>query len=99
MSPIKYVQEAVSNCTVHVLLNMHKKAENSFMMEYDPELDTSLELDLDTSSCYLTIISTLRWMIKLGRIEIITDVSLLLSHVVPREAMSWPILARDAITD
>ena len=65
---------------------MPKKAENPFKMGYNPELDTSPELDPDAASYYLTIIGILRCMIKLGRIDIITKVSLLLSHVaLPRE--------------
>ena len=51
-----------------------KKAENPFKMGYDPVLNTSPELDSDAASSYL------RWLIKLGRIDIITKVSLLLSH-------------------
>ena len=60
---------------------MPKKAENPFKMGYYPELDTSLELDLDAASYYLTIIGILRWMIELGRMDIVTNVSLLSSHV------------------
>ena len=60
---------------------MPKMAENPFKMGYDPELDTSPELDPDAGSYYLTIIGILRWMIELGRINIITAVSLLSSHV------------------
>ena len=50
-------------------------------MGYDPELYTSPELDPDTASYYLTIIGILRWMVELGRIDRITKVSLLSSHV------------------
>ena len=60
---------------------MPKKTENPFKMGCDPELDTSPELDPYAASYYLTIIGILRWMIKLRRIDIITKVSLLLSHV------------------
>ena len=56
-----------------------KKAENPFKMGYDQELDTSPELEPD--AYYLTVIGILRGMIKLGRIYIITKVSLLSSHV------------------
>ena len=91
MSPIKYVQEAVRNCTVHFSSNysgqfrMPKKADNLFRMSYDPELDISPELDPDAVSCYLSIISILRWMMEWGRIDVITEV-LFLSHVaLPRE--------------
>ena len=49
-------------------------------MGYCPELDTSPKLDPDATSYYLTIISILRWMIKLGRVNIITELSLLSSQ-------------------
>ena len=58
---------------------MPKRAENPFKIGYDPELDTSPELDPDAGSDYLTIISILRWMIELGRIDIKTEVLLLSS--------------------
>ena len=47
MSPAKYVQEAIRNCTVHLLskyggkYRMPKKAKNPFKMGCDPELDTN----------------------------------------------------------
>ena len=59
-------------------------------MGYDPELDTSPELDPNTVLHYLTIISILRWMIELGRIDRVMDVSLLLSHVVLPSACHSP---------
>ena len=92
MSPAKYVHEAVRNCKVHLLIKfggkykMPKKGGNPFKMGYDPELDTSSELDPDAASYYLTIISIMRWMIELGIIDIITKELLLPSHVaLPRE--------------
>ena len=55
-------------------------------MSYDPELDTSPELDSDAVSYYLIIIGIPRWMIELGRVSIITEVSLLSSYIVlPRD--------------
>ena len=64
---------------------MPKKAENPFKMGYDLELDISLEFDPNAASYYLTIIGILRWMVDLGRIDTITKVPLLLSHVaLPR---------------
>ena len=57
-------------------------------MGYDPELDTNPELDPDAASYYLTVINILRWMIKLGRIDIITEVSLLSFQVaLPRRSI------------
>ena len=93
MSPTRYDQKAVRNYIVYLLFNyggkyrMPKKAVNPFKMCYDPELDTSLELDPDTAYYYLTIIGILRWIIEIGRTEIITKVTLLSSHTaLPREA-------------
>ena len=65
LSPVKYVQEAGRNNAVHVAENydgrfrLPKKAENPFMIGYDPELDTSPELNLDAASYYLTAIGIL----------------------------------------
>ena len=79
-SPIKYVHKAVRNCAVHLAASncgrfrLPKKAENLFKMGYDTELDISPEYDPGTASYYLTIFSILRWMIKLKRIDIITEV-------------------------
>ena len=41
------------------------------------------ELELDTMSYFQTIIGILRQMIKLGRIDIMTEVSFLSSNVAP----------------
>ena len=92
ISLTKYIKEAVRIYMVHLLSNygskyrIHKKVENPLKMGYDPELDTSPDLDSDTASYYLTIIGILRWMVELGKIKIMTKVSLLLSHItLPRE--------------
>ena len=60
---------------------MPKKTKNPFKMGYGPELETSPELEPVAASYYLTIMNVLSWIIKLGRINVITKVSLLLSHV------------------
>ena len=39
---------------------MHKKEENPFKMGYDPELNTSPELDPDAATYYPTIIGLIR---------------------------------------
>ena len=63
-----------------------KKAENPFRICYDSELDISQELEIDKVSYLQKSIIILRLMIKFGRIDIITKVSLLSSHVAfPRE--------------
>ena len=92
MSPAKYVQETVRKFAVHLSSNygvkyrMPKKTKNPFEMGYDPGMDTSPELDPDAVSHSLIVIVILRWMIELGRIDIITKLSLLSYHVaLPRE--------------
>ena len=66
MSPIKHVQEAVRICEVHLAANYGSKlrlpmiAKSICMMGYDPELDTSPELDPDVSSYLLSVIGILR---------------------------------------
>ena len=63
-----------------------KRGECPFVMEYDSELDVSPELETDVASYFQSIIGKLRWMTVLGMIDIIINVSLLLSHIVlPRK--------------
>ena len=62
-----------------------RKQKNPFKMGYDQELDISPELEPDAASCFQTAISVLRWMIELGRIDIIMEVSLLSLHVTSPE--------------
>ena len=65
---------------------LSKKAENPFKISYDPELDTSSQLDPDAASYDLAVIGILRWMIEQGRIDITTKVSLLSSQIaLPRD--------------
>ena len=53
---------------------------------YRPEIDISAELGDDKATQYQQMIGILRWSIELGRIDIITEVSLLSSfNVNPRE--------------
>ena len=83
---------AVRNFTVHLASNygdryrLPKKSENPFKIGNDPKLDSSPELEPDSAPYCLTFIGILRWMIKFGRIDKITNVSLLSSHAaLPRE--------------
>ena len=55
-------------------------------MDNDQVLDTSPELEPDTASYFQTVIGIIRWIIKLGEIDLITKVLLLSFHVaLPRE--------------
>jgi hypothetical protein len=57
-----------------------------FVMGYEPELDETPALDPDRALYFQPIIGMMRWMRKIGRIEIATEVSLLSLHLAyPRE--------------
>ena len=91
LSPSKYVQDAVSNVKKYLEAEMpHKKLEakasSPFRRDYRPEMDTSKELNEKEASFYHSQIGILRWIVELGRIDIITEVSLLSSHLaLPRD--------------
>jgi hypothetical protein len=91
MSPSKYIQEAVQNCEKHLDKRyegrkLAKKATNPYKAGYEPELDVSELLEPEDATYYQSQIGVLRWMIELGRVDIITEVSLLASQLAqPRE--------------
>ena len=91
MSPSKYVQEAVKNVEKHLLNEMKgrklpAKYRGLWPSEYRPELDDSKELEPEQASFYQSLIGVLHWMVELGRVDMITEVSMLASHLaLPRE--------------
>ena len=53
---------------------------------YRPELDITPELDAEQASFYQSQIGILRWCVEIGRVDILTEVSMLSSHLaLPRE--------------
>ena len=86
MSPSKYVKEAVRICEVYIAKHWNmgyqllRRAENQFENGYCPELDVSLALKPDEASYYQFLLGVMRWMIKMGHININTKVSLLSSY-------------------
>jgi hypothetical protein len=92
MSPSKYIKEAVSNCKKHLKENydgrytLPTQTADPFLMGYEPELDKTPALDPDGATYYQSIIGIMRWMCKIGRIDIATEVLLLSLHLAyPRE--------------
>jgi hypothetical protein len=91
MSPSKYVQEAVKNVKNYLQEKepgrpWPKKAPTPFSKDYRPEIDISPELGVDDATYYMSQIGILRWMVELGRVDIITEVSMLASQLAcPRE--------------
>ena len=85
------MQDAVSNVKEYVRNNLpgyklNKKATVPFPRDYHPECDISRELSPELGSFYSSQIGILKWMVELGRINIQTEVSVLLSHLaMPRE--------------
>ncbi len=74
MSPLKYIEEAVSNCKKHLKLNydgryvLLTQAANPFFMGYEPELDETPALDPDRASYFQSIIGMMQWMCKIGKL-------------------------------
>jgi hypothetical protein len=63
-----------------------KKASGPFSGGYKPELDESPELDPTRANFYQSQIGILRWCVELGRIDIITEVSMLSAYLcLPQE--------------
>jgi hypothetical protein len=58
-----------------------KKAVTPFRSGYRPELDITPELNPELASYYQSQIGILQWAVELGRIDIITEVSMLSSHL------------------
>jgi hypothetical protein len=91
MSSSKYIQAAVRNIKdylekSHPGQKLATRASGPFPANYIPEIDTSPELGDEDASFYQLQIGVLQWIVELGHIDIITEVSTLSSHVVmPRQ--------------
>jgi hypothetical protein len=92
LSPSKYVKENIRLVEDYLGEHYDQKLNNSkrqgsapFPNGYRPETDLSEELGVEEASYYHSQIGILRWMVELGRIGIITEVSMLASHIaLPR---------------
>jgi hypothetical protein len=87
----KYVQYAIQNVQDYLASlpgdqKLLKKASGPFAGGYKPEFDESPELDPIRANFYQSQIEILRLCVELGCIEIITEVSMLSTHLcLPRE--------------
>jgi hypothetical protein len=90
MSSSKYVQSAVQNVQEHLVAlpgdqKLLKKAYG-FAGGVNPLLDESPELDPTRANLYQSQLGILRWCLELGRIDIITEASMLSTYLCfPRE--------------
>ena len=65
---------------------MPKRAENPLFMRYNLEMELSPKLSPYTVALFQSIICILRWMVELGKVNIITGLTLLSSYLAsPRE--------------
>ena len=89
-SPAKYVQEAVSNCEKWISENLGgrklPKGTTSWPTGYAAELDETPELTPQLSSFYQSQVGVLHWIVEIGRVDVITEISHLASNLaLPRE--------------
>jgi hypothetical protein len=89
MSSEKYVNAAIKEVEQElekVDKMLPKKVSTPMSPGYRPEVDASPELDSRRASYFMGLIGVLRWIIELGRIDILVQVSMLSSHLaLPRE--------------
>jgi len=75
-----YLEERHGTC-----LKKGSRAKSPLPANYRPEFDMTEELEGEEASYYQSLVGILRWMVELGRIDIITEVSMLASHLaLPR---------------
>jgi hypothetical protein len=90
MSSSEYVQSAVQHVQDYLAAlpcdhMLMKKASGPFAGGYKPDLDESPELDPIIANFHQSHIRILRWCVELGRIDIITEVSILSTYLcLPR---------------
>ena len=90
MSSSKYALAAVANVVAHLeskgqVHMLPKRAPTPFNGGYQPEMDVSSELCPESATYYQSQIGILQWMCELGRIDIITEVLMLVLHLaLPR---------------
>jgi hypothetical protein len=91
-SPSKYVWALIDMVTKYLVnlgdkqWKMPKKAANPFEGGYKPELDVTPLLDAELASWYALLIVMLQRMVKIGQVDIITEVSKMASQMTtPQE--------------
>jgi hypothetical protein len=88
-SSCQYVKEAIKNTESYIQKHNGKmlksKTKSPMETNYRPELDVTPVLNPIEANYYQSQIGVLRWCVELGRIDITTEVSMLLSHnALPR---------------
>ena len=73
----KYLAELANMCW-HL---QKRKAENLFIGDYAPDIGKTPDLEQDIASCYQSLIGIIRWMVEISRVDIITEVPIMESHM------------------
>ena len=84
LSPSKYVQEAVRTTEARMRkkgILFVKRVSRPWPANYVAELDATPELDAGDANDYQSIIGILHWIVELGRVDMITEVSHLASYL------------------
>jgi hypothetical protein len=91
MSSSKCIQAAVANVKAYHRQNYPnyqwtRRTSGPFPINYAPELGTTPELSARDATFYQSQVGVLRWCVKLGRVDIVTEVSELASYLaLPRQ--------------
>jgi hypothetical protein len=91
LSSSKYIQEAIANVeryleTKQIGKKLKKSCKTPWPPGYEAELDTSEELDEELLTFYQHLVGVLHWIVELGRVDIITEVSVLAGYLAsPRD--------------
>ena len=91
MRPDTYQAAAIANVEAWLekksdSARLKTKVSSMLPTDWKPELDVSEELDSETGSYYQQQVGVLRWLVELGRWDIVREVSALAAHsALPRE--------------
>jgi len=86
-----YIKTAVRNLEEvlsrdNVPSKLRNKVDRPLPITYRPEIDVSPVLEPSLTTRFQTCLGVLRWIVELGRIDIMTEVSMLSAHnALPRE--------------
>jgi hypothetical protein len=85
MSSTNYTKKAIEEVERELReanLKLPTKVTTPLASGYRPEIDSTAELDADRQNYYQGLIGVLRWICELGRIDILTSVSMLSRYLV-----------------
>jgi hypothetical protein len=87
MSSHKYVKESIRNVRQRMLMDNGGLTLPTppIPTDYQPELDLSRELDDQMAPRYQQLIGVLRWMVEIGRVDILHEVLIMSQYLV----MPW----------